>query len=70
MKFKVGDRVRKFTGDYTMIGEVVAAFERPAGWRYVVAHKADTGEILHIYSGANLQPFEPCNDCTCERKIS
>lgn len=53
--FKVGDKVRKVTGDYHWDGEVCAAFHTPNGKeRYVVAHAVDSGYVLHIYGPKNL----------------
>ncbi|NDD84071.1 hypothetical protein EBZ38_07325 [bacterium] len=52
MKFKIGDKVYKYTGDYQLAGEVRAAFTTSAGKeRYVVEHY---GGMLHIYSEKNL----------------
>jgi hypothetical protein len=54
--FAVGDHVEKYTGDYSWRGTVCAAFETPSGHqRYVVAHPADSGEVLHIYGPNNLR---------------
>jgi len=55
-EFKVGDRVRKVTGDYQLEGTVRAVFTTEAGKvRYVVEHKAEKGGFLHIYAPGNLQ---------------
>lgn len=67
MIFSVGDRVEKWTGDYQLPGEVRAAFTTRAGKiRYVVEH--DCG-ILHIYSGANLRPWQPWWRATIARLV-
>lgn len=53
-KFKVGDQVEKFTGDYQLEGEVRSVFTTKAGKiRYVVGHLQG---LLHIYSESNLRP--------------
>ena len=57
-KFLVGDRVEKWTGDYTIAGEVRAVFTNRAGkTRYVVEHEIPgcVGGILHIYGPQNLR---------------
>lgn len=58
-KFKVGDQVEKFTGDYTGRGEVRAVWTLWEGGpiRYCVTHKIEdgTGFVAHIYSEANLR---------------
>lgn len=62
--FKVGDRVRKVTGDYHLSGEVRAVFTTEEGGqvRYVVAHDlagiGGHGRVLHIYAPRNLRPEE------------
>lgn len=55
--FKIGDRVEKFTGDYTAPGEVVGIFMMKNGAvRFVVEHKAEGGgSFCHIYSEKNLR---------------
>lgn len=51
--FAVGETVEKYTGDYTLLGEVRAVFETIRGkTRYVVEHSPG---FLHIYSGMNLR---------------
>lgn len=53
---KVGDKVLKYTGDYQWRGVVVSRFKTPDNkTRFVVAHKAGKGYVLHIYSEANLK---------------
>lgn len=55
-KFKVGDLVEKYTGDYQISGYVVAVFATRSGnIRYVVEHFKG---LLHIYSAANLRSAE------------
>ena len=55
MKFKQGDRVVKVTGDYSIKGTVVAAFETRKGKeRYVVDADVPPG-LLHIYGPQNLE---------------
>lgn len=52
-KFKIGDFVEKYTGDYQLTGHVVAVFSTRSGKvRYVVEHFEG---LLHIYSAANLR---------------
>jgi len=62
--FKVGDRVKKFKGEYHISGEVRAVLTTRAGkTRYVVEH--DPG-LLHIYSGEVLRAKdarEYCPEC-------
>jgi len=54
--FKVGDQVRKVTGEYRISGEVRSIFAKADGAvRVVVEHRAEGGgSFLHIYSEANL----------------
>ena len=54
--FKVGDQVRKITGEYHISGEVRSIFAKADGVvRLVVEHRAEGGgSFLHIYSEANL----------------
>lgn len=62
-KFKLRDEVEKHTGDDVLRGIVVSIFETPAGdVRYVVAHAADKGHVLHICSEDNLREVRvsPC----------
>lgn len=55
-KFSIGQRVEKYTGDYTAIGEIRSVFETKNGAvRYVVQHNDG---ILHIYSAANLRALK------------
>ncbi len=56
-QFKVGDPVTKCTGDYHIDGEVRAVFTPYVGGpvRYVVAHPAKLGVMLHIYNESNLK---------------
>ena len=56
---KIGDKVEKYTGDYTIPGEVRAIFTMKNGAvRYVVEHEAvGGGAFLHIYSEKNLRPI-------------
>ena len=58
MLFHIGQRVEKFTGDYTGPGIVVGVCHLDNGViRYVVSHKLEggTGFLLHLYSEANLR---------------
>lgn len=54
---KIGDRVKKVTGDYQITGEVRSIFTTSAGaTRVAVEHKAEGGgSFLHIYSLHNLE---------------
>ena len=57
-RFKVGDAVEKFTGDYTGPGFVRDVIMLPSGKiRYLVGHRISggSGEFLHIYSENNLR---------------
>jgi len=57
MKFKVGDRVVKVTGDYSIIGTIIAAFKTLCGnERYVLEAEVPPG-LLHIYGPNNLEPY-------------
>jgi hypothetical protein len=61
-KFKIGDSVYKWTGDYTGPGVVRGISTLPSGKiRYLVGHKIEggTGEFLHIYAEGNLRAHEP-----------
>ncbi len=62
--FKVGDKVRKVGGDYTLEGVVVAAFRKTSGKeRYVVEADVPAG-LLHICSAENLKLLgPPCDRC-------
>lgn len=52
-KFKVGDKVRKVSGDYHLDGIVVSKFETQADKeRFVVEHEPG---FLHIYNGTQLE---------------
>jgi hypothetical protein len=52
----VGEVVVKYTGDYSWVGVICSVFRTPAGQeRFVVAHRANLGFVLHIYSRANLR---------------
>lgn len=54
--FTVGDRVVKTTGDYTLSGEVRAAFLTKAGKvRFVVDHGPTAPGLLHIYGPTNIE---------------
>lgn len=61
IKFVVGDRVRKVTGDYQITGEVRSVFSKANGEiRLVVEHKAEGGgSFLHIYGESNLALENP-----------
>ena len=53
--YRVGDRVRKFSGDYNWEGTVRAVFLTWNGQtRYVVGHPVEYGEVLHIYNHNQL----------------
>lgn len=53
MRFKIGDQVRKYTGDYHLNGEIRGrAITKRGKLRYVVEHYPG---FLHIYSSANLK---------------
>ncbi len=54
-KFSVGDSVYKHSGDYNWSGVVVGVITKLDGTiRIVVSHKADKGEVLHIYNPNQL----------------
>lgn len=54
--FTPGDRVVKSSGDYTLSGEVRAAFLTKAGKvRFVVDHSPAAPGLLHIYGPANIE---------------
>jgi len=57
---QVGEKVIKYTGDYTMKGTVLAVFNTSAGQRrFVVEHNAEAfggkGYFLHIYGPNNIK---------------
>lgn len=57
-KFKVGDAVFKWTGDYGGPGIVRGTSVLPSGkLRYLVGHRIEggTGEFLHVYAEGNLR---------------
>jgi hypothetical protein len=55
-EFQVGDWVEKHTGDYKMVGVVVAAFRTMSKKeRYVVEHQPIAPGMLHIYGPTNLR---------------
>ena len=59
--FKPGDRVEKFSGDYTGPGIVRKVIDDiPGRLRYVVGHRIEggSGEFWHIYSPQQLRPFK------------
>ena len=57
MDFKIGDYVKKITGEYQIYGTVVSVFKKIDGaTRLVVEHKAEGGgSFLHIYGPNNLK---------------
>lgn len=57
MRFKPGDAVRKFTGDYGGPGEVIGTVEFDGKTRYVVAFKIEGGfgRFLHLLSEHQLR---------------
>lgn len=56
-RFAVGDRVEKYTGDYTTVGEVRMVGTTKAGkLRYVV--ELEPGGLLMIYNESQLRPGE------------
>ena len=60
MRFHIGQKVEKHTGDYTGPGFVRGVvFLEDGIVRYVVAHKIEggTGSLLHLYSEANLREY-------------
>jgi len=60
MRFHIGQRVEKYTGDYTGPGIVLGvAFLDHGIVRYVVGHRLEggTGQLLHLYSEANLREY-------------
>jgi hypothetical protein len=67
MKYEIGTRVKKITGDYTFEGTVVASFQMTSGAeRYVVEHSG--AHILHIFAEKNLDyiegsEFQECDTC-------
>ena len=59
-KFKIGDTVKKVTGDYKISGIVRSVFPKGDGAiRVVVEHYVDdpngSGSFLHIYGENNLE---------------
>ncbi len=58
----VGDKVRKVSG-YPFPGHIVAAFDMPAGRRYVV-NNSDAPGMLHIFNGGQLELVEEDNGQT------
>ena len=56
MEYKIGDYVKKVTGEYQIYGTVVSVFKKMDGaTRLVVEHKAEGGgSFLHIYGPNNL----------------
>lgn len=50
---KIGDKVKKVTGDYSFEGAVVSVFEKLSGKVRVVVE--DDRGILHIFSENNLE---------------
>ena len=69
MKFKIGEVVDKFTGDYTGPGVIRDIVMLPSGRvRYLVGHRiaGGSGEFLHIYSEANLREIRKCANPTYE----
>lgn len=61
-KFKLGDAVFKWTGDYTGSGTVRAISVLPSGKvRYLIGHTIEggSGEFLHVYAEGNLRAIEP-----------
>ncbi|MNE51252.1 hypothetical protein D3C81_365190 [compost metagenome] len=57
INFKVGDKVKKVTGEYHISGEVRSVFTKADGaTRLVVEHNAEGGgSFLHIYGPTNLE---------------
>ena len=54
MKYKVGDKVRKISGDYQMDGVVIGTMTTTRGKeRYAVEH--EPYGIIHIYNEGNLE---------------
>lgn len=69
MRFHIGQKVEKFTGDYTGPGIVRGiTFLENGIIRYVVAHKLEggTGQLLHLYSESNLREH---NDTAPQRQV-
>ena len=65
-KFKIGDTVYKWTGDYTGPGVVRGTTVLPNGkLRYLVGHTIErgSGEFLHIHAEGNLRKAEDW--CAC-----
>ena len=57
-KFNIGDRVFKWTGDFTGHGIVRGVSKLPSGkLRYLVGHTivGGKGEFLHVYASGNLR---------------
>lgn len=56
---RVGDKVKKVSGDYHPEGVVIARFETLSGKvRFVVEHAPLMPGLLHIYSANNLEKIE------------
>lgn len=54
LKYKVGDRVVKIGGDYSITGTIVAAFTKTSGAERYVLEADNPKGLLHIYSESNL----------------
>jgi hypothetical protein len=64
-KFKIGELVEKWTGDYTGRGRVRGICVLENGkTRYLVGHRIEggTGEFLHVYASGNLRPVGSGDD--------
>jgi hypothetical protein len=61
-EYEIGDRVEKFTGDYSGEGEIRGYFYAWEGGplRYIVKHTLEGGRgyLCHIYSPKNLRRLE------------
>jgi hypothetical protein len=68
-KFKVGQRVTKWTGNYGGPGIVRGiANDKDQPLRYLVGHTIEGGfgEFYHVYAEGNLREVDDGNDGTAE----
>lgn len=62
---KSGDRVEKFSGDYTGPGTIEQIVSMGDGrTRYLVSHRIEggSGTFLHIYSKSQIRPLKDSPD--------
>ncbi len=52
--YKVGDRVKKTSGDYVMRGTIIGVYHKTSGvCRYSL--EEDNSGLIHIYNAGNLE---------------